>query len=151
VVDSNDLKNPEGFTQALSHEVGHALYTPDYDFSSRDSFLNSTLSDEGAATLKNIKVRREVIENGGSDISIAGNSTNQPAYNTAYDIYLKDGDAKKARETIGKVYGKGERTSTDQKSYEDYYGGWYDKRYSAKNQYDSFASPNRFSMSCNTG
>jgi type VI secretion system secreted protein VgrG len=51
------------------------------------------LADEGAATLNNIKVQREIKnsdgKNGGEDIGIAGNSANAPKYEKAYEDYLK--------------------------------------------------------------
>jgi type VI secretion system secreted protein VgrG len=64
-VDKGALNDPARTVQLLSHESGHAMYTPKDDFSSRDAYLNSKLSDEGAATLNNIKVQREILANGG--------------------------------------------------------------------------------------
>lgn len=129
-VDKNELGNPNAVVQSLSHESGHALYEPNIDFSSRDAYLNSTLSDEGAATLNNIRVQREIIANKGGDIGIAGNPANQTQYNRIYDS-LERGTIKEseARTQIGLIFGKGEQTSTTGQYYEDYYGGWYDKNY----------------------
>ncbi|HGA2727074.1 TPA: type VI secretion system Vgr family protein, partial [Enterobacter hormaechei] len=129
-VDKNELGNPNAVVQSLSHESGHALYEPNIDFSSRDAYLNSTLSDEGAATLNNIRVQREIIANKGGDIGIAGNPANQTQYNRIYDS-LERGAIKEseARKQIGRIFGKGEQTSTTGQYYEDYYGGWYDKNY----------------------
>ncbi len=136
IIDGAEKGNPTAVTQTLAHEVGHAThpYTPDY--SSKAAYMNGTLGDEGAATLNNIKVRREIIASGGSDIGIAGNSANHPTYNQAYDQYLKDGNAAGARQTIGKQFGTGEISSVkvDGKSlnYSEYYGDWYDKAYPTK-------------------
>ncbi|WP_080461421.1 type VI secretion system Vgr family protein, partial [Enterobacter bugandensis] len=129
-VDKNELGNPNAVVQSLSHESGHALYEPNIDFFSRDAYLNSTLSDEGAATLNNIRVQREIIANKGGDIGIAGNPANQTQYNRIYDS-LERGAIKEseARTQIGRIFGKGEQTSTTGQYYEDYYGGWYDKNY----------------------
>ncbi|WP_320715225.1 type VI secretion system Vgr family protein, partial [Enterobacter sp. 61D5] len=129
-VDKNEFGNPNAVVQSLSHESGHALYEPNIDFSSRDAYLNSTLSDEGAATLNNIRVQREIIANKGGDIGIAGNPANQTQYNRIYDS-LERGAIKEseARTQIGRIFGKGEQTSTTGQYYEDYYGGWYDKNY----------------------
>ncbi|EPR8028245.1 type VI secretion system tip protein VgrG [Enterobacter hormaechei subsp. hoffmannii] len=129
-VDKNELGNPNAVVQSMSHESGHALYEPNIDFSSRDAYLNSTLSDEGAATLNNIRVQREIIANKGGDIGIAGNPANQTQYNRIYDS-LERGAIKEseARTQIGRIFGKGEQTSTTGQYYEDYYGGWYDKNY----------------------
>ncbi len=129
-VDKNELGNPDEVVQSLSHESGHALYEPNIDVSSREAYLNSTLSDEGAATLNNIRVQREIIANKGGDIGIAGNPANQTQYNRIYDS-LERGAIKEseARTQIGRIFGKGEQTSTTGQYYEDYYGGWYDKNY----------------------
>lgn len=132
-VDKSSMNDAAKVVQSLSHESGHALYKPNIDLSSKDNYLNSTLSDEGAATLNNIRVQREIIANHGEDIGIAGNTANQKDYNAIFDS-LQKGDITEsdARMKIGRIFGKGERTSTTKELYEDYYGGWYDKNYPAK-------------------
>jgi hypothetical protein len=130
-VDQNEIGNPAALVQSLAHEVGHARYTPAIDTSSKAAYLKSALADEGAATLSNIRAQREIIANGGADIGIAGNPANQKDYNAAYDAYVKSGDAAAARDTIGAIYGAGEHTSTTGQTYNDYYGGWYDKNFPA--------------------
>ena len=127
VLDGNLKNTPETATQILAHEVGHARYAYTPDFSSRSAYVNGALADEGAATLKNIQARREIIANGGPDIGIAGNSANHASYNNAYEQYLKDGNVAAAHQSIGATFGKGETTSTTGQTYADYYGGWYDK------------------------
>ncbi|WP_369678973.1 hypothetical protein [Burkholderia ubonensis] len=117
---------PVTATQTLAHEVGHATYPLREDCSSKAAYVNSTLEDEGAATINNIKVRREVLANGGQDIGIAGNSTNHASYNKAYDQFLLDGDADAARRAIGEQIGEGELTSNTRQPYAEYYGNWYD-------------------------
>lgn len=129
VIDSNLKSDPKAATQTLAHEVGHATYPYKADVSSKKAYVDGTLADEGAATMNNIKVQREIKANGGPDIGIAGNSANHAAYNKAYDQFEKDGDAAKARSTMGGIFGNGEKTSTTGQSYADYYGGWYDKTY----------------------
>ncbi|WP_151636961.1 type VI secretion system Vgr family protein [Noviherbaspirillum aerium] len=119
-------------TQTLAHEAGHALYPYKADISSKAGYVNSALADEGAATLNNIKVQREIIKNGGPDIGIAGHPANHGIYNKAYDNYQKSGDSDSARNAIGKQFGKGEHTSTTGQPYADYYGEWYDKTYPKK-------------------
>jgi type VI secretion system secreted protein VgrG len=126
-LDGNLKANPVGATQTLSHEVGHAMYPYKEDDSSRAAYVNGCLADEGAATMNNIKVRREILANGGQDIGIAGNSANQPAYNTAYDTFVKDGNANAARKAIGDKFGEGEITSNTHQPYAEYYGSYYDK------------------------
>jgi type VI secretion system secreted protein VgrG len=125
------LKNdPKQATQVLAHEVGHAKYPYKPDYSTKDAFVKGTLADEGAATMKNIQVQREIKANGGPDIGLAGNSNNHGAYNAAYDQYLKDGNAGAARDKIGSIFGNGERVSgPTNPTYNDYYGGWYDQAF----------------------
>jgi type VI secretion system secreted protein VgrG len=132
-IDKNEMGDPAAVVQSLSHESGHALYNPTIDTSSREAYLNSTLGDEGAATLNNIRVQREIIANKGTDIGIAGNSANASSYNTIYDS-LQKGDIteSQARTQIGRIFGKGEQTSNTGQFYEDYYGGAYDKAYPGK-------------------
>ena len=75
-------------------------------------------------------MQREILANKGGDIGIAGNPANQSQYNRIYDS-LERGAIKEseARTQIGRIFGKGEQTSTTGQYYEDYYGGWYDKNY----------------------
>lgn len=131
-IDGAQRSNPISATQTLAHEVGHATYPYKLDVSSKPAFVNGALADEGAATLNNIKVQREILANGGPDIGIAGNHANHAAYNKTYDQFLKDGNAQAARESIGKQFGQGEITSNTGQPYADYYGGWYDKAYPRK-------------------
>lgn len=131
-LDGNLRNDPLSATQVLAHEVGHAAYPYVPDMSSKTTFVNGTLADEGAATMKNIQVQREILANGGPDIGIAGNAANHASYNQAYDAYLVNGNADAARHTIGQQIGRGEITSTNGQSYADYYGGWYDNAYGKK-------------------
>jgi len=101
------------------------------DGTSKAAYANSTLSDEGAATLENIKAEREIMAHGGQDIQIAGNSANAASYNKAYDQLQKDGNVAKARQTIGNIFGKGEITSNTNEPYATYYGKAYDKAHPA--------------------
>ncbi|SFD81051.1 DUF4150 domain-containing protein [Paracidovorax konjaci] len=131
-LDGNLKNDPTAATRVLSHEVGHATYSYQADFSSRSAYVNGQLADEGAAAMKNIEVQREIIKNGGPDIGIAGNSANHGAYNGAFDQYVKDGNAAAARDSMGKVFGQGEITSTTKQPYADYYGDWYDQNIAGK-------------------
>jgi hypothetical protein len=128
VIDGNERGNPNAVTQTLAHEVGHATYSYEIDDSSKQAYVNSLLADEGAATLNNIKVQREILANGGPDIGIAGNPANHQAYNDAYDQFVKDKDEASAREKIGAIFGEGEHPSTaPEKTYAEYYGAGYDQ------------------------
>jgi type VI secretion system secreted protein VgrG len=127
VLDGNLQNDPNALVQTLSHEVGHAQYPYVADMSSRANYVNGALADEGAATLKNIEVQREIMANGGPDIGIAGSSHNHAAYNAAYDNAIKTGNMVGGRAQIGAIFGAGETTSTTGQTYSNYYGGYYDK------------------------
>lgn len=131
-LDSNLKNDPNQTTQVLAHEVGHALHPYQENTSSRQAYLNGTLDDEGAATLKNIQVQREIIQAGGPDIGIAGNPKNHASYIQTYNQFLKDGNTQDAIRKIGSQFGANEFTSTTGQNYADYYGGWYDKHYGGK-------------------
>ena len=128
VIDGGLQGNPAAATQVLAHEVGHATYPYVAHFSSKEVYVHGALADEGAATLNNIKVQREILANQGPDIQLAGSQANHAAYNAAYDQFLQDGNADAARRVIGNIFSSGEAPSgaTDGKSYYDYYGDWYD-------------------------
>ncbi len=108
----------------LSHEVGHAKFTPALDYSSREAYLKSTLADEGEAVLRNIEARNEILKNSGHDVGVNGTQTAE--YSKVYEQYLVDGDRAAARDKIGDIFGSKEKTSTTGQSYNDYYGGFYD-------------------------
>lgn len=124
-IDGSEKGDATALVQTLAHEVGHARhsYTPDYSTSS--AYLAGTLGDEGAATLSNIRAQREILAAGGADIGIAGNPANHDRYNAAYDKFLKTGNAEAARQEIGTIFARGERTSTTNQTYEQYYLSWY--------------------------
>ena len=126
-IDSKQQGNPTVIVQSLSHEVGHAQYPYVPDYSSKTAFVDGALADEGAATMNNMKVQREITANGGPDIGMPGDPANHATYNAAYNQYLKDGNAAAARSAIGTIFGTGEKTSTTGQTYSDYYGDWYDK------------------------
>jgi type VI secretion system secreted protein VgrG len=129
VIDSVFKNQPTGAVQTLAHEVGHANSSFSFDYSSKSAFVASALTDEGAAVMNGIKVRREVLENGGPDISLVGNPANHAKYNAAYDQYLNDGDMATACRTIGAEFGENEKSSVTGQTYNDYYGDWYDRHY----------------------
>lgn len=132
VIDPSRAADPKALTRTLSHEVGHALYKASIDSSTKAAYIRSQLADEGAATLNNILVQREIIANKGPDIGISGNPANQAAYNKAFDAFVKDGNATAARDAIGAIFGSGEKTSTTGQSYSDYYGAAFDRLFPPK-------------------
>lgn len=131
-LDPNTAANDLHAVQVLAHEVGHAAFDHQPDFSSKDAYVNGALADEGMATIKNLDVRREVLAAGGPDIGLPGDPANHAGYIAAYEQYLKDGDVEKAASAIGQVFGQGEVTSTTGQTYADYYGGWYDDTFGQK-------------------
>ncbi|MGS6260833.1 type VI secretion system Vgr family protein, partial [Enterobacter hormaechei] len=128
VMDPEHMEDTATTVQTLAHEAGHATYPVAVDSSSKESFINSQLMDEGGATLNNIKIQREILANGGIDIDIAESAENLKAYNSAYDKMVS-GELSRidAAKAIGKVYGKGEIASGTNLNYNDYYGGFYGK------------------------
>lgn len=131
-VDANERGNPTALAQTMSHEVGHAKYTPDaYTPPSgltRQQYVDQntmhSLKDEGEATLNNAQSRQEILRNGGPDIGIAGANPGQ--YDTIYQNYAAGNVTRdQAREQIGTVFGTGEHTSNTGQAYGDYYGDAY--------------------------
>jgi hypothetical protein len=123
VIDASE-KGAEAIS-VIAHEVGHAKYSPAFDYSSRQAYLKTTLADEGEAVLRNIEARDEILKAGGEDIGIRG--TQGAEYQKVYDQYLIDGNRGAARDKIADIFGSKEKTSTTGQSYNDYYGGHYDK------------------------
>ncbi|WP_035058453.1 hypothetical protein [Andreprevotia chitinilytica] len=129
ILDGNLQGHPAATLQTLAHEIGHATYLFTPDISSREAYVNSNLANEGAATLKNIEVQREILANAGIDIELAGSRGNHAGYNAAYDRYKRNGNATAAKNAIGQIYGRGEINSITHEPYADYYGNEYDRRY----------------------
>lgn len=134
-IDTDESTNEQ--VQSLAHEAGHAAYQTDPEVPMAgktkeeyvDANLMNDLKDEGEATLSNIEARNEILENGGPDIGIAGNTDNHPAYQESYDNYQESGDRDKAREEIGTIFADGEEAGDTGKSYRDYYSEWYEENY----------------------
>jgi len=134
-----DIENAsaEDQVQSLAHEAGHADYTVDPyvppDGKTKQEYVDANvkrdLKDEGEATLTNLEVREEILDAGGPDIGIAGNSANHPQYEQAYEDFKNGGDRDKAREDIGGIFADGEQTSTTNESYRDYYSKTYADHY----------------------
>lgn len=128
-LDGNLKGSPAAYTQTLAHEVGHATYPYQEDLTSKMAYVRGTMADEGAATMSNIRTQREILGNGGTDIGVAGR--NHASYNAAYDQFLMDGNAAACRDAIGAAFGN-EITSSTGQTYNEYYGGWYDKTFSSR-------------------
>lgn len=132
VIDSNDRGNTEAIVQGLAHESGHGLYQPDayvppaglakQEYVDRNT--NSSLKDEGEATMTNSDVRKELNDAGASDIGMAGKESEK--YQEIADKYPDPDDRDKARQEIGDTFADGENPSTDtSKTYRQYYGKTY--------------------------
>jgi hypothetical protein len=50
----------------------------------------------------------------------------------ARDTIIKDGNADKAQQTMGNIFGDGEHTAITGQRYTDYYGSGYDKAFGKK-------------------
>jgi len=139
VVDANEKGHPEQVVQTLAHESGHALYTPDPYVQptglTKQQYVaanvNRSLKDEGEATLMNARIREEILNNGGSDIGIAG--AQSAKYEQLSAQYPNAADRDIARQKIGDLFADGERPSTSPAdTYRDYYSkpfsDFYDKQ-----------------------
>jgi type VI secretion system secreted protein VgrG len=125
VIDRQTAGDTNQVAETITHELGHALYGDRSDWSSREAYIRSALANEGAATLNNIRMQRNIVWNGGSDVGIAGVETQR--YDAIYNAYLGDGDLQKAIDAIGTVFGNLEHPSTaPNMTYAEFYGEWYD-------------------------
>ncbi|TMJ61796.1 MAG: type VI secretion system tip protein VgrG [Alphaproteobacteria bacterium] len=129
VIDTND---PASAARELSHETGHGMYTPDPyvppDGLTRQQYIDQnvarSLRDEGEATMTNSDVRREISNNGGPDIGIAGAQPN--TYQQIADRHPDPADRNQARTEIGNAYADGEHPSTTPgQTYRQYYSQPY--------------------------
>jgi uncharacterized protein involved in type VI secretion and phage assembly len=138
VIDPNEQNNPNLLTQTLAHESGHAMYTPDPYVQptglTRQQYIdqntNSSLKDEGEATMTNADVRREINNNGGPDIGIAGAQPDK--YQQIANKYPDPAQRDQARQEIGDAFADGEHPSTaPTQTYRQYYNqpyaDYYDK------------------------
>jgi len=136
VIDSKEKDNPASMASILSHESGHALYKEEPYIQpaglTKEEYVKRNaeryLKDEGEATLVNVQVRLEIMQNSGPDIGIIGK--NAEKYQYIFDKYPEEKDRDKARQEIGEVFAKGENPSVDSiKTYEDYYSKFYSDFY----------------------
>lgn len=137
VIDENKKGNTAAILGTLAHESGHAMYTPDpyvgpegltkEEYAGKNA--NSSLKDEGEATLTNIEMKECLEKNGGMKINVAGAQAAE--YEKIAKKYLDSKDRDKARQEIGDIFADKERPSTDpKKTYREYY------EQSFKNFYD---------------
>lgn len=133
VIDQNEKNDAPTVVQTLAHESGHALYKQDPyvdgNGRSREEFVSKNtmrlLKDEGEATLVNIKVRDEIVANGGKDIGVAGSRS--WTYTQIAKKYPDPKDRDKARTEIANEFADNENPSTDaSKTYRQYYAKTYE-------------------------
>lgn len=124
-ISSRVLNHPNLTIQALSHEIGHIFYTEKPNIKSKSNFISYFLASEGAATIKNIEIQREIINHMAVDIGIMANPRNIKCYNEVYDNYLIDNKFDEATKYIGEIYRYNEITSNNLKPYGQYYNEVY--------------------------
>ena len=138
VVDTNEKGNTATIVETMAHESGHALYSPDpyilpdgltkQEYAAKNA--NSSLKDEGEATLTNIEMKNCLKANGGMDIGVAG--VQSAEYEKIAAKYPDAKDRDKARQKIGDIFADNEHPSTDpaqtyREYYEKSYNDFYDK------------------------
>jgi type VI secretion system secreted protein VgrG len=122
ILDGSEATNPQASVQLIAHEMGHVT-GPAVDKTNIETYLNSMLYSEGAATLNNMCVRKEILDSGGGDVGIAGNTSNHSEYTTIYNNYSEGTITRQeAQRNIGNIFGTKERPSTNPSiNYETYY------------------------------
>ena len=118
----------------LSHETGHAIYSPIPNYSSKDAYLKIACLDEGMAVYENI-VARNVIqacpaEQGGHlDIGLAAATPWEP-----YLDYIANSPLPLNYADLGMMFCKSNINSITGQNYLDYYGDWYDRHYGSQSE-----------------
>ncbi|MFV9997490.1 MAG: hypothetical protein AB8W37_07165 [Arsenophonus endosymbiont of Dermacentor nuttalli] len=98
------LNHPNLAIQALSHEIGHIFYIAKPNIKSKTNFVSYFLASEDAATIKDIEIQREIINNLAIDIGIMATPRNIKCYNEVYDNYFIDNRFDEATKYIGEIY-----------------------------------------------
>jgi hypothetical protein len=125
-------------TSGLSHEVGHAMFNPEVNYSTKDDYIASMCGDEARAIYENVIDRRVILgcpaeAGGGADIGI---QASQP-----WDIYIDMVDNPETLPfnyaKLGMAFCQNNINSVTKQPYFEYYGDWYDEHFpsgGAKNQ-----------------
>ncbi|CTP91196.1 hypothetical protein XTALMG727_3339 [Xanthomonas translucens pv. arrhenatheri LMG 727] len=128
VIDENALGHGGRIARSLSHEMGHHRFTERPDMSSREAYVASMLRGEAAATLSNAQVRKEILAGGGADIGISGSGDRPRQYAVIADHYLAGRFGRDAAlDQIGQVFKTEQPSVSTHSTYEQYYGGYYDR------------------------
>ena len=109
----------------LSHEVGHAIFTPHFDESSRDAYVRTHCTDEGAALVENIIAMKTVKQCLNLDIGVMTESGAEML--SKYDEIAAKPPI--SFNEIGYLFCEKNFNSIDHKNYLDYYGDYYDSHY----------------------
>jgi hypothetical protein len=128
VIDENAIGQGPRIARSVSHEVGHHLFTEDPDRTSKQSYVNSKLRGEAAATLSNVQVQREIVAAGGPDIGVSGTGSRPQQYG-AIAVELQAGriNRSQALEQIAEVFKTEAPSVGPHATYELYYGAYYDQ------------------------
>ncbi|MEB1976744.1 XVIPCD domain-containing protein [Xanthomonas campestris pv. campestris] len=128
VIDENAVGNGARIARSLSHEIGHHRFSEQSDQSSKNGYVTSMLRGEAAATLSNALIRREIINNNGPDIGISGSGTRPQQYQAIADQQMAGRITRDAAlNQIAQVFKTEKPSVGPSKTYEQYYGDYYDK------------------------
>ncbi|AVO28663.1 XVIPCD domain-containing protein [Stenotrophomonas maltophilia] len=128
VIDENAIGQGSRIARSLSHEVGHHLFTEQPDRASKQSFVNTSLRGEAAATLSNVQVQREITAAGGPNIGVSGTGDRPQQYG-AIAAKLEAGQINRnqALSQIADVFKTEAPSVGPHATYELYYGAHYDQ------------------------
>lgn len=128
IIDENAIGQGSSIARSLSHEVGHHLFTEVPDRTSKQSYVNSMLRGEAAATLSNVHVQREIVAAGGPDIGVSGTGSRPQQYG-AIAVELQAGriNRSQALGQIAEVFKTEAPSVGPHATYEQYYGAYYDQ------------------------
>ncbi|MEA9577255.1 XVIPCD domain-containing protein [Xanthomonas campestris] len=128
VIDQNAAGKGERIARSLSHEIGHHGFAEPKDYSSKQAYVNNMLRGEAAATLSNALVRREILNHQGPDIGISGSGTRPQQYEAIADQQMAGRITRDAAlNQIAQVFKTEQPSVAPSKTYEQYYGDYYDK------------------------
>lgn len=125
-----EMFSPGEIVHSIAHEVGHAIAEqPRIRLWSREAFIREQLTAEGDAEMNAIKVRREIVANGGAD-PVLEREEDDEHFQRVYDAYLEAGSTPEAYQeairAIGQEYSVSTMSGTTQ-TYYQYYRDMYDK------------------------
>ncbi|WP_228116756.1 XVIPCD domain-containing protein [Xanthomonas citri] len=128
VIDENAVGNGARIARSLSHEIGHHRFSEQSDQSSKIGYVTGMLRGEAAATLSNALIRREILNHKGPDIGISGSGTRPQQYQAIADQQMAGHITRDAAlNQIAQVFKTEQPSVGPSKTYEQYYGDYYDK------------------------